>query len=180
MEGSASDSTDVAAQQRPDAPPTRQCVSCGRTIEWHSNVCSYCGHDYRTPLPGVAPPKNESRVLPVIGGVLILIAGLAALGMGVWFMALDTQAIQDLEIDLDQFDMSLSELDDILFTCGAITMVFGVIAVIGGVFAIVRKHFGLAAVGGVFSILGLGFGVGAVVGLIGLILVTIGRRSFTK
>ncbi len=177
MGESVSDPAVAGGQQQPDAPTTRQCVSCGRAINWNSNVCPYCGHDYRMAQPGQAAPQKERSILPVIGGVLIIIAGLAALGMGVAFMALDAQDIEDW-VDPAELDMSLSDLDDILFTCGAIVIVFGVIAVLGGVFAIVRKHFALAVVGGIFSILGLGFAVGAVVGLIGLILVAVGRRSF--
>ena len=177
MGESVSDPAVAGGQPQPDAPPTRQCVSCGRRIDWNSNACPYCGHDYRMAQPGPAAPQKERSILPVIGGVLILIAGLAALGMGVAFMAFDAQDIEDW-VDLDELDVSLSELDDILFTCGAVVMVFGVIGVLGGVFAIVRKHFSLAVVGGIFSILGLGFVVGAVVGLIGLILVFVGRSSF--
>ena len=26
---------------------TRNCVTCGRSIQWDANVCPYCGHDYR-------------------------------------------------------------------------------------------------------------------------------------
>ena len=111
--------------------------------------------------------------------MLVLIAGIAALGMGVAFMAFDAQDIENW-VDLDELDISPSELDDILFTCGAVVIVFGVIAVLGGVFAVIRKHFSLAVVGGIFSILGLGFVVGAVVGLIGLILVFVGRSSFSE
>ena len=180
MEGSAIDPTGTGGEKQPDAPPTRQCVTCGRSIDWHSNVCSYCGHDYRMAQSGPAPPQRESSILPVIGGVLILIAGLAALGMGVMFMALDAHDVQEMMVDLGEYDISFSELEEILSVCGAMVAIFGVIAVIGGAFAIIRKHFGLAVVGGIFAILGMGFGVGAVVGLVGLILVAVGRSSFNK
>lgn len=179
MGESVSDQDVAGGHQQADAPTTRQCVSCGRTINWNSNVCPYCGHDYRMAQLGPAVPQKERSMLPVIGGVLILIAGLAALGMGVAFMAFDAQDIENW-VDPAELDMSLSDLDDMLFTCGAIVIVFGVIAVLGGVLAIVRKRFVLAVVGGIFSILGVGFVVGAVLGLIGLILVAVGRRSFNE
>jgi hypothetical protein len=180
MEGSASIPAGAGGQQQPGTSATRQCVSCGRTIDWHSNVCPYCGHDYRMAQTAPAAPEKGDSILPVIGGVLILIAGLAAIGMGGMFMALDVQEIQDAFVDLEGYDLTPSELDDILTACGAMALIFGVIATIGGVFAIMKKHFGLAVVGGIFAILGVGLFVGSVLGLIGLILVAVGRSSFSK
>jgi len=26
---------------------SRNCVSCGRSIDWMAIICPYCGHDYR-------------------------------------------------------------------------------------------------------------------------------------
>ncbi len=126
-----------------------------------------------------AAPEKDS-ILPVIGGVMILLAGIAALAMGGMMMALDTQDLQDVWSGLEGVDLTLSELEDIAFACGAVAVVFGIIAVLGGLFAVMKKHFGLAVVGGIFAIVGLGFGVGSVLGLIGLILVAVGKSSFSK
>lgn len=162
-------------QKRVETSATRQCVSCGRTIDWNSNVCPYCGHDYRMIQAGLAPPQKERSVLPVVGGVLIIIAGLVAIGLGAMFMTFDTHELQEIMADVE-YDISLSELEDAVLACGTISIIFGLIAVVGGVFALVRKHFGLAVVGGIFAIMGLGF----ILGLIGLILVAVGRSSFEK
>lgn len=51
----------------------RVCVSCGRPIEWNSEVCEYCGHKYR----------KGGRILN-FAGILVLISGLDFLMLFVW------------------------------------------------------------------------------------------------
>jgi len=140
----------------------RTCVSCGRQIPWDANVCQYCGHDYRAQA-GAAPPKKKG-VLPVVGGVLIIVAALAEFVVG-------GLAISSGEI-VGGVDFGTG-VGDIIQVCGIVFIVLGIIAVLGGVFAIMRKHFGLAILGGI-----LGLGGFFIFGLIGLILVAIGREDF--
>ena len=59
-------------------PPTRTCMTCGRSIDWRANVCPYCGHDFRA-VAGPPPVAKTSK--PVIGGVLVLIAGILIIGL---------------------------------------------------------------------------------------------------
>jgi hypothetical protein len=144
----------------PGAAPTRNCVSCGRAISWDANVCPYCGHDYRVAMAGPGAPKKESA-MPVIGGILILIASLGYIGMGALIAAAggSTWAMLDLEES------------GIAVACGAILVVLGVIVLLGSIFAIQRKHFGLALVAGILVI-------PSILGLIGLILVVVSRDEF--
>jgi hypothetical protein len=58
---------------------TRQCVSCGRSIDWNYNVCPYCGHDYRyiAEQPGPRPVSGGLRVLFYILSLFVWLFGLA-------------------------------------------------------------------------------------------------------
>ena len=141
---------------------TRSCVSCGRQIPWDANVCQSCGHDYRAQAQG-APPKKKG-VLPVVGGVLIIIAALAEFAVG-------GLAISSGEF-IGGIDLGTG-VGDIMTICGVVFIVLGIIAVLGGVFAVMRKHFGLAILGGI-----LGLGGFFIFALIGIILVAVGRDDF--
>jgi len=138
-------------------------------------VCPYCGHDFRMPLQMVQPrPKS---MMPVVGGILIVIAGVLALAMGIMYFVLDVSDIEDYGVTLPP-EMTAEDLQDILYVCGGVLVVFAAIALVGGVFAIQRKHFALAIIGGIFGLLGIGFLIGSLLGLIGLILVAVGRKDF--
>ncbi|MGQ9586945.1 MAG: hypothetical protein ACUVT7_00990 [Thermoplasmata archaeon] len=158
-----------------EQPRTRSCVSCGRSIDWNANVCPYCGHDFRVPVQAVQP--RQKSMVPVVGGILIVIAGVLALAMGIMYFVLDVSDIQDYGVTLPP-EMTAEDLQDVLHVCGGVLIVFAVMAFVGGVFAIQRKHFALAIVGGIFGLLGIGFLIGSLLGLIGLILVAVGRKDF--
>lgn len=125
-------------------------------------MCQYCGHDYRAGAPGTAPAKKQSA-LPLVGGILIIIAGIVELISGVWMIAGGSAFM----------DFGIVDVGDILMICGAIWALFGLIALLGGFFAIKRQHFGLAVLGGI-----LGLGGYFIFALIGLILVAISREEF--
>jgi len=155
---------------------TRTCVSCGRAISFEANVCPYCGHDYRMPAYAMAvPPKKSS--LPVVGGVLILLAGIAAIAMGSFYFVLDTSEIVDSGVTLPP-EISDEDLQNVMYACGSVCIVFGIIAIIGGVFGIMRRHFALVVIGGIFGLLGVGFMIGSLLALIGFILVLVARKEF--
>lgn len=153
----------------------RHCVGCGRSIPWDANVCPYCGHDYR--LTG-APPAPQTSSKPIVGGILIIIAGLLALGMGLLYLTVDASDLDRYGVTLPE-DMTAQDLQDFMAVCGVILIVFAVIAVLGGIFALQRRFFGLAVAGGVFGLLGIGFVLGALLGLIGLIFVVLSRSEFS-
>ena len=155
-----------------DEGSSRLCVSCGRSIAMDANVCQHCGHDFRAP----APVEKKKTALPVIGGALILIAGILGLVVGGVMLAIDAD-------DLDQWGIDVvgvtDIVEDILTACGAILVVLSLITALGGVFGIMRKHWGIAVVGGVLGLFVIGpFGLGSVLALIGLILVAVSRKEF--
>jgi hypothetical protein len=107
------------------------------------------------------PQKKESP-MPVIGGILIIIAGLIELALGGLLMAGGTVL----------FGLSLGT-SGVLVACGAVLAVVGIIALLGGIFAFQRRHFGLAVLGAV-----LGLGGWFIPGLIGLILIALSKDEF--
>jgi hypothetical protein len=112
------------------------------------------------------PPVVEKTVMPVIGGILILIGALVGIATGAFFIV---GASLFMPIDITGFGLS-----ELMAVCGIIIVVISIIALLGGIFAMQRKAFGFAIVGGILSML-----VGSFIfGLIGLILVAISRKEF--
>ena len=158
------------------AGTTRSCVGCGRSIPWEANVCPYCGHDYRIPTGVVAPPRKS--LAPVAAGILLVIAGIAAIAMGMFYFSLDAQDLETAGIVLPS-DMEWEDIEGALDVCGALAIVFGLIAVLGGVMSARRKYLTLSILGGVFGILGMGFLIGALLAFIGLVLLIVSRKEFS-
>lgn len=158
------------------APPTRRCVTCGKELDWNMNLCPYCGHDHRYSQVQAPKPKTMK---PSIGGLLIMIAGIAAIAMGFFFMVIEPSDLEEYGYTpSSEVDISLSEMVSFLGVCGIVIVVCGLIAILGGVMAVMRKSFALSIVGGIFGIIGLGFFLGAVVALVGIILVAMSRSEF--
>lgn len=176
VDGSAGVREDHAPQMQGPSRITRNCVSCGRAIDWNANVCAYCGYDYRIVA---GPPPAVTSAKPVVAGVMIIIAGLLAIAMGFVLIALDISDIEEMGItQISEGEVSLAEIEEMMHVCGALEFVFGSIAIIGGLFALIRKYFYFALVGGIFGLLCLGFLVGALFGLIGVILLLLSRSEF--
>ncbi len=150
----------------PQQPSSRMCVQCGKPIAQDANVCPYCGKDYRVQA---APAAKKKTVMPLVGGILIVVGGVLALLAGIGLVA-SVGAFDSLMIvDVEGVDM----LEDLFTACGILFIIFGLIGVLGGVFAIMRKHFGLAILGGIFALFGW-----FLPALIGLILVGMSKEEF--
>jgi hypothetical protein len=152
----------------------RNCISCGRPIDFNANVCPYCGYDYRVPMM-MGPPPVRKTGTPVAGGVLVIIAGILALANGLFYLAFSTSSLTGISLPPE---ISLEDVASIVRMCGVVEVIFGSVAILGGIFGIRRKHFGLAVLGSVLGMLGLGFTIGGLLGLVGLILVAISRKEF--
>jgi predicted nucleic acid-binding Zn ribbon protein len=151
---------------------SRICVSCGRSIAMDANVCQHCGHDFRAPVQ----EEKKKTVIPVIGGVLIILAGLMGLAMGGILVAIDVDDLDTYGVDVTGVtDM----VEDILTACGIIAIIVSLIVLLGGFFGVMRKHWGIAIVGAVLGLFVIGpFFLGSVFSLIGLILVAVSRKEF--
>jgi hypothetical protein len=103
--------------------------------------------------------------MPVIGGILIIIAGLIEIGMGGVLIAGGTAS--------SWLPLVGGEIAGILAVCGAILLILGIIALLGGIFAVQRKNFGIAVLGGI-----LGLVAWFIPALIGLILIAVSKDEF--
>jgi len=152
---------------------TRQCVSCGRSIANDANVCQFCGHDYRTPA---AAAPHEKSALSMVGGIMILVAGVIGLAIGALLIAIDVDQLADYGLDVAGVG---DILEDIMTVCGAILIILGLIAAVGGFFGLQRKHFGLVILGGVLGLFIVSpYMIASILSLIGLILVAISKKDF--
>ena len=53
----------------------RHCVSCGRQIDWNSNVCPYCGHDFQQASSAVhADSPLEETIDGVVRAVFYILS----------------------------------------------------------------------------------------------------------
>ncbi len=154
---------------------SRNCVACGRPIQFDASVCPYCGHDYRIPLG--MPGQTQKTWKPAVGGALVIVAGILAIAMGAMYMTFDASDIESLGVTLPA-EYTAEDIAGMLTMCGAVLFVFAIIAIIGGIFGIRRKYFALAIAGGVFGLLGIGFFLGSVLALVGLILLAVSRNEF--
>ena len=150
----------------PQQPSSRMCVQCGKPIAQDANVCPYCGKDYRVQA---APAAKKKTVMPLVGGILIVVGGVLALLAGIGLVASVGAFDSLMLVDVEGVDM----LEDLLTACGILFIIFGLVGLLGGVFAIMRKHFGLAILGGIFALFGW-----FLPALIGLILVGMSKEEF--
>ncbi len=158
------------------AQGSRNCVSCGRAIQWDANVCPYCGHDYRARfMPMAAPPREAGRART--GGILILVAGILGVIMGILFLALSTVDFEAAGATFTS-DFTQRQLHQLFAVWGVVALVMGVISVFGGIFALQKRYYPLVIAGGVTGIIGVGFVVGTILAIIGLILVALARNEF--
>jgi len=164
-------------------PSTRNCVKCGRTIAWDANVCQFCGHDYRAQAAAPAGAPAEKSMLSLVGGILILIAGIMGLVMGGLFIVA-ADAVSNGSDDLGEWGIDVSGagdfVSDILLVCGAIVIILAIIVVLGGFFGVTRKHWGLVILGGVLGLFLIGpYFLASIFALIGLILVAVSKKDFS-
>ena len=137
-------------------------------------MCQFCGHDYRA--QATKPGPHEKTVISLIGGILILVAGIMGLALGAILLTIDLDQLDQYGIDVVG---ATDILEDIMTICGSILVIFGLIAVLGGAFGVMRKHFGLVVLGGVFGLLCLGpWFAGSILALIGLVLVLVAKKDF--
>ena len=148
---------------------TRACPICGRPMGIYADRCDYCSRpDVNYDDYSEVSYQDESE-LPVIGGVLILIAGVLGLLHGL----LTLGAVGEVH--------ALGyEVPGSVTCCAGLMCLFGLIAVFGGYNAIKRDSVLLAIVGGILGILSIGFFIGALLSLIGMILVAVSHKEFSE
>ncbi|MGD9962739.1 MAG: DUF2116 family Zn-ribbon domain-containing protein [Thermoplasmata archaeon] len=147
----------------PEQPSSRMCVQCGKSIPMDANVCQYCGKDYR-----VQPaPAKKQTVMPLIGGILVLISALYLIYGGVATAFLSGAVGDFMPVDVG--------LDSLVLVCGLFILVLGLIGLLGAIFAIQRKKWTLALIGAIFCLPSLY----VIVPLVGLILIAVSKDEFS-
>jgi len=159
------------------------CRGCGRELGPGVTLCPFCGTFMADMWSRTSSSDSEyfedgsdddvfSRPEtsgPIIAGILLVIAGLLALGQGIIYVMADSM-ISSLP--------SYGGSTGVLCFCGGLDVLFG-LAALGGAFSCFgRKNFWLAMIGAILGMLGFGLVVGFVFGLVGLILVAIARDEF--
>lgn len=119
------------------AEKDRHCVRCGRSIDWTSSLCPYCGYDFRV----VQSPGRSASV----GGILVILASIVSLFFLVYFY---------LSTHQTSYYYSTTNYDWMVYVFFAGMAVMGLF---GGIAAIGRVYYSIAVVGSACSILGPGF-----------------------
>lgn len=163
--------SEAASQPTASTPTgaTRACPICGRPMGIYASQCDYCSRpevDYEN--YSESSYRSESE-LPVIGGVLILIAGVLGLVHGL----LTLGAVSEIHALGYNVPGSVT-------CCAGLMCLFGLIAGFGGYNAIKRESLAFAIVGGVFGILSIGFLIGALLSLIGIVIVAVSHDEFSE
>ena len=131
-------------------------------------------------FPGQSSKKSS---LPIVAGVLLIIASIFALITWIPTLYLDVGTLEDLNY-IDQFqqiDPSITPEQALGFltTCAVIGIIVSIFPLLGGILSLKRKVFGIAvacSIIGLFSIGVLFFS--SILCLIALILLVISRKEY--
>ncbi len=143
--------------------------------------------DEPTPVPeGYYPPEGPqessehkpSTSLPVIAGILLIIAALS--GFITWSNILAWDASQFQNFLPNNSQIPVQTYQSILQTCSIIGVVFSALALIGGLMAIRKRSWGLSITGSILGLFTIGvFFTASVFSLIALVFLIMTRREFT-
>jgi hypothetical protein len=120
---------------------------------------------------------GHTSSLPMIAGLLLILAGM--LGLFTWAsaLALDPSMIQAI-LPPDS-PITAEQLQSVLLLCGAIGCVCSFLTLAGGIVTLKRKAWGLAIIGSVLGLFTIGpIFIGSILSLIGLILVALSKKEF--
>jgi hypothetical protein len=153
----------------------RICVSCKSEIPFDAAFCPDCGHDYRSPTNIQGSNKVEG-VLPIVGGLAVLVAGLMEVVGGV--AAMSTWSTY--------FDGGQSEAYWLQFVYSITFIVAGLVAIVGGWRATKSRDLAFSLASGLASFAFVGLTLGGVnllfgaseLSLAGVILIAMARGEF--
>ena len=153
---------------------------------WEANVCPYCGKDYRQPAPGMMPmaaPKQKS-VLPVVGGVLLILSAVIGILMAVGLMVISMNVggvFSLLPVDLEGLLGTAvgGIVQTVLLILAVAGLIISILVLLGGYFAVGRRHFGMAMVGAIFGLFVLSpYFIASIMSFVGLILIAVSHHEF--
>ena len=121
-----------------------------------------------------APPAKPQTMMPMIAGILLIVAGI--LSIANWGYIL---AVFATDPTAAGFMALIPGLATLVYVCGGIFIVLSIITLLGGVMALRRRMWGLALVGSILGLFIIGpFGVSSLLSLVALIILAISRKEF--
>ena len=121
--------------------------------------------------------QKKPSNMPLIAGILLIIAGL--LGIFTWSSALAMDINMIENVLPPETPITAEQLQSFLTTCGVIGCILSVLTLTGGIVAVKRKAWGLAVIGGILGLFTIGPAlIGSVLSLIGLIFLVMARKDF--
>ena len=124
------------------------------------------------------PPKKSS--MPLIAGILLILAGLMGILTWVTVLAVDPSFIDSI-LATQQVSSTISaeQIFSFLRICAIVGCIFSIFAILAGVFSLRRKMWGIVVVGSILGLFTIGPAfISSILSFIGLILVVISRKEF--
>jgi hypothetical protein len=129
-----------------------------------------------TPSDQMQQPSTPN-MMPVIAGVLLILAGLLGLLTWVTALSVDTSMVQGI-LPPDS-PITAEQVQSFLLICGIIGSILSIITLAGGIVALRRKGWGLAVIGSILGLFTIGpYFLASILALVGLILLIIARKNF--
>src|SRR2546427_6309093 len=100
---------------------------------------------YGIPAP---MPSREQSMLPMIGGLLLIVGAIISISFWAWLISLGALAVSMIPGIPANI---ASTVVGIIAVCGAIFIILALITLLGGVMTLQRKMWGLALVGGILG-----------------------------
>ncbi len=124
------------------------------------------------PPPMYGPPAKPQTMMPMIGGILLIVAALIGIAFWAYLMAIGSALASFMPV-------GGGLVQTIIVICGGIEIVFGIIMLLGGVMAIRRRMWALALVGSILGLFTFGFyGLSSILSFVALIILAISHKEF--
>ena len=121
-----------------------------------------------------APPAKPQTMMPMIGGILLVVAAILSIANWGYIMA-----VFATDPNAAGFMALIPGLATLVYICGGIFIVLSIITLLGGVMALRRRMWGLALVGSILGLFIIGpFGVSSLLAFVALIILAISRKEF--
>jgi hypothetical protein len=152
----------------------KPCPYCGNSVSVFDYECPSCRKtlpssvDYDGDDSNMSYSRSSGSGILTAAGILLIIAGVIAIGMGV-LLAMGSSVAASVGVDVS----------GTLCICSALELLFGLGAIAGGVFSLKGEKFTLCILGAVVGLFSLGpIFIGSILSLIALILIAVSRDEF--
>jgi len=155
--------------------PSRICVVCQKDLSYDAAFCPNCGHNYGGPT-GSETSRKMGSLLPVIGGLAILVAGLMHIA----------NSVVTICTGGTYYDADETNAYNLVMIHSVVYMIAGLIAVVGGLRATRRKDLAFSLASGFCAFVVIGLAISGIpslfyasyLALAGVILVAMAQEEF--